>query len=512
MRKGLLALSLVLAPTLFAQTADLDITSAGFSITPTATSQRTAINIRWKNNGPDPAHFVNVTVTGVPTPYFLIWQATTPWTCYPNPQGETFRCQNGEILTVGDVGLVVQMLTPPTPGAWVVRVAISAAEQDPNLANNEVLLAADLAAAPATDLSMSPESQVHREANDSEVSIPFIVANNGDNPVNNGIAVFTLPVLDTIPPMTASGEGWACDHPPYGPQAIDCRRTSPLAPGAIAPITLTTTAPSIAGSFTIHGRVAGEGFSDPIPSNNHVTAEVTSIAPVLTWSKLLLPLVGPDLNGANGSLWRTEITAMRDYEFEIQPCGLTSTCTLMPIGVPFNAQPILAGSTPGLGQFVLVRPENETRLFFNARVYDVSRETETAGSEIPIVREHDFTSGPMSIIGIPVASEYRHTLRIYDLDAHDGGQVAIRFYADSETTPRVSLTRSLFVPQPPLQWSDGTALQPGTIQLDVGSLLSLTGVNTLRVDVEPLDADLRLWSFVSVTNNETHHVTTFSAK
>jgi hypothetical protein len=34
----------------------------------------------------------------------------------------------------------------------------------------------------------------------------------------------------------------------------------------------------------------------------------------------------------------------------------------------------------------------------------------------------------------------------------------------------------------------------------------------LRVDIEPLDPTLRLWSFVSVTNNDTHHVTTFSSR
>jgi hypothetical protein len=32
----------------------------------------------------------------------------------------------------------------------------------------------------------------------------------------------------------------------------------------------------------------------------------------------------------------------------------------------------------------------------------------------------------------------------------------------------------------------------------------------VRVDIVPFDAGLKLWSFVSVTNNETHHVTTFS--
>ena len=55
-------------------------------------------------------------------------------------------------------------------------------------------------------------------------------------------------------------------------------------------------------------------------------------------------------------------------------------------------------------------------------------------------------------------------------------------------------------------------VQPATIQLEIGQLLALGGIDTLRVDVEPLDPTVRLWSFVSVTNNDTHHVTTFSSR
>jgi hypothetical protein len=42
--------------------------------------------------------------------------------------------------------------------------------------------------------------------------------------------------------------------------------------------------------------------------------------------------------------------------------------------------------------------------------------------------------------------------------------------------------------------------------------MSLQGIDTLRVDVRPITEGTRIWSFVSVTNNETHHVTTFSAQ
>jgi hypothetical protein len=35
----------------------------------------------------------------------------------------------------------------------------------------------------------------------------------------------------------------------------------------------------------------------------------------------------------------------------------------------------------------------------------------------------------------------------------------------------------------------------------------LTGVERLRIEIEPLTPDVRFWAFVSTTNNETQHVT-----
>jgi hypothetical protein len=125
------------------------------------------------------------------------------------------------------------------------------------------------------------------------------------------------------------------------------------------------------------------------------------------------------------------------------------------------------------------------------------------------VREHEFVSHTISLLGIPVAPQYRHTLRVYDFDGRGGAQVAIRIYANDETVPRASVVRALTHPDAP---QPTRPYHPGYLQLDLGQVLSLTGIDSLRVDVEPIDAGLRLWSFVSVTNNDTHHVTTFSAQ
>lgn len=50
------------------------------------------------------------------------------------------------------------------------------------------------------------------------------------------------------------------------------------------------------------------------------------------------------------------------------------------------------------------------------------------------------------------------------------------------------------------------------LQIDPAQLANLDGADMMRVDVEPLTPGIKIWAFVSVTDNDTHHVTTFSAQ
>jgi len=145
-------------------------------------------------------------------------------------------------------------------------------------------------------------------------------------------------------------------------------------------------------------------------------------------------------------------------------------------------------------------------------VWDVSRETETAGSEVPIVREHRFSAAAQSILGIPVAPQYRHTLRVYDFDGRTGTRVAIRVYVNDESAPRASVERTLTAASTATTPTAQLPVHPAYLQLDPASLASLAGATTMRIEIQPLEEGVRLWSFVSATNNNTHHVTTFTAR
>lgn len=522
MRKTLLALFLLLAPALFAQTADVRITKMNLSTVPDATSERFTIDVGWRNEGPNPARFVNVKITGTPAPFYLQSVATTGWPCYPSLDGSSFSCQNLQLNPGAQAELVLGILAPATPGTFTLRAEISAEQGDPQPANNSMQATMELQAAPSADLSITPSGQTLVTTAGAQVALPLNVMNGSTRAVNNAVVYFIVPVADDMPVFTAEGAGWTCAALPYGEQAVLCTRPR-LNAGESAPLTVRTTAPPTDGSFTIFARVRGEGHSDPFTPNDGATLTVQvgtdeePPPPPAAWSQILIPLIGPDAPGQNNSLWRTAVTALiaSDTQIEVRPffCELAPSCSMFatPLRKPFNAYQQIAGILPGaLGQFVYVAPGDESKLYLNERVYDVSRTEETAGAEIPLPRARDFRSTTVSLVGIPVAPHYRHTLRVYDLDARNGGQVVIHVYADDETTPRASVLRALTLPAGAHATIQGRPTHPAVLQLDLSQLASLDGAETVRVDIEPFDAGLKLWSFVSVTNNDTHHVTTFS--
>jgi hypothetical protein len=518
MRKTLLVLSLLVAPALLAQTADLEIIRFNLSATLTETGQRFALDVAWRNNGPNPARFVNVKVTGTPVPFYVQSVAKTGWPCYPTPDGTSFSCQNLQLDPGAEAELVLQMLTPPVAGPFTLRANIFAEQTDPNPANNTRETTATIAAGPVVDLAVSPTAQTQLATAGAQVTMPLNIANNSSTAVDQVFLYLSVPVSFDIPVFSAQGAGWTCSGLPYGPQAVICTRPR-LNAGENAPITVTTTAPATDGSFTITGRLRGQGHSDPFGGNDlaTLTVQVGSSEepppPVDEWHAVLIPLIGPDAPGLNGSLWRTEVTALvsADASPDVRLCGLSPACGTvpLPVRVPFNVQQTLPQYfSGGLGHIIYVRPADEPNLHINSRVYDVSRSEQTAGAEIPIVREREFRSTRVSLVGIPVAPQYRHTLRVYALDAQGSEPVRVSVYAGDETTPRATNVFPLFVGEQVL--TPMRPATPGVIQLDLQQFVNLTGVETIRVDVEPVNAGLRLWSFVSVTNNDTHHVTTFT--
>jgi hypothetical protein len=234
------------------------------------------------------------------------------------------------------------------------------------------------------------------------------------------------------------------------------------------------------------------------------------------WQRYLIPITQTNVPGANGSLWRTSITMLFRGEQEPRvdpyPCGTPVTCLYprAPLNRSFDAHEHGYAGVGTTGQFLHVLREDAAKVSINARFYDESRLRETAGTELPIVRVEKFRTSTVSLVNIPVAPQYRHTLRVYDGDGRDT-TVTIRAYANEETTPRVTATRQLTRPyadEPPSL----TPLQPAYHELALAQLLPLDRIDSVRLEIEPVTQGSRIWAFVSITNNETHHVTLVTPK
>jgi hypothetical protein len=500
-----------------AQTADVAISSLIVSKTAVVTGERVLVTVRWKNNGPDAAHGVVATLSSDHRAFVLTAAGTSNWPCEPASGADGFICR-GAILNPGaQAEMVVTLLAPASaePPTFALTAAVEAGETDPAPSNNAAETPFQLTSAVTrADLTISPAQQTHRAQPGEQVSIPLSVRNEGPD---DALKVKAFLAFDpgTRIPVTTSGAGWTCSNATHSPWIAECQRDR-IAAGASAPLRVVATMPAGPGSFHFAARVASERQSNEAASNATASASVQVGQTEEQYTRVLVPLIGEDVPGANGSLWRTEITALIDADRQIMDrriCTILMSCRDFPLRKPFD--PRAAGfflSNEPTGEFVYTRTNDASKLHINTRVFDVSRSSETAGSEIPVVRDESFRSSPISLLGIPASEQYRYTLRVYERDGSWDGRVWVRVFADQEATPRVAVIRTLATKSDSYPDPLAPTAYPGYLQLDLGQLLDVSGIQTLRVDVEAADPGLRLWSFVSATNNETHHVTTFSAQ
>lgn len=493
-----LALLATLALPLAAQTADLQIVSLNISQSELTTGQRLTVSMRWRNAGPNAANDVIATIGENSGAFVVSGAGTSNWPCEPGFGGDSFVCR-GVIAPGAEAEMVVTMLGPSTERApLVLRGSVTASTADPQPANNSTQRTLQVTASNTrADLSITPSEQFHRPAAGSRVTIPLMVHNAGPLAAGNAQVAISFEPGTRIP-ITASGEGWSCQNATHSPWLVNCSRS--IAANTFAPIYVDVAdAPQQNGTYDLYARVAAEGVHDATPAQATARLLIGDAMVTNGFTRILVPLTGGEVPGANGARWITENTAFIASDTALE--GVTTA----PLRQPFDLRTRgLVGASPN-GQFLIVRESDASKVRINSRVYDAARQTLTAGSEIPVAREHEFTSGSQSILGIPVAPHYRHTLRVYDLEGRDGAQVRVSLYANDELTPRITEVRTLHVAAP-----GGTF--PAYLQLDPAQLLSLGTITTLRIDVESMDQGTRIWSFVSVTNNETHHVTTFSAQ
>jgi hypothetical protein len=231
-----------------------------------------------------------------------------------------------------------------------------------------------------------------------------------------------------------------------------------------------------------------------------------------TYDRILLPIATGQIAGAFGSLWMADIVvhngdaATRDLDADEYCVSECASRVLQPREtrhILFRGEP--AGNP---GQIIFVENPDE-RVAFESRIQDISRQAQTWGTEIPVVRESSFLSRPIDLLNVPVDRRFRLMVRIYDIDGRSDASVRVSAYSfpargdalgeiDLPLTPPIG-THPRYKPSY-VQFSDVLQLVPPGV--NPGSVLVLR--------ITPITPSLRIWAFVSVTNNETQHVTTIT--
>jgi hypothetical protein len=231
--------------------------------------------------------------------------------------------------------------------------------------------------------------------------------------------------------------------------------------------------------------------------------------------RILLPIFTPPVHGAFGSEFHTDLRVRNYGEHEVLLAGISGTLWV-PICLPVNFAYILnAGEElePGAvsmngspGRFLFVTKDQLGDLSMQLRVHDVTRGALNFGTEIPIVRESEFRSNDIVLLGIPTDSRFRNTLRIYSDTA-----VHVLVTVGEQEPVRLKLVGGIEFPFPTISIPDfytpayvafsdfpnGTAPVRVTVRADPDFLTLI-----------PLETSL--WAFVTVTNNDTQVISTIT--
>ncbi len=251
-------------------------------------------------------------------------------------------------------------------------------------------------------------------------------------------------------------------------------------------------------TYTATGGFGFFGFGGPIERQNY--------------EAVLIPVtVAPSnpVNGANGSRWLTELwlrnagTRAVEYFYGYPNC--TESCTgdsPFPYITPLTTVTVAGGLTDGSLAYLQRGGADSFSLSF--RVRDISRASDNAGTDIPIVREEDFRSTAIELLNVPIDSITRTALRIYDVDALAARDATVRVFAMTGGNA-VALRTVTLTPRDRPQ-AGFVLLSSYSVIPDLKSALPELPDGRYRVEVIP--NNFTGWAFTASTNNDTQLVTT----
>ncbi|HEV7920562.1 MAG TPA: IPT/TIG domain-containing protein [Thermoanaerobaculia bacterium] len=237
------------------------------------------------------------------------------------------------------------------------------------------------------------------------------------------------------------------------------------------------------------------------------------------YERVLLPIyLDLPVAGGQGSLWKTDLWLRNHGTQPVPlapwPCPADGVCpavfpntkTLQPNEALHNLTPFFRLPPANPGRLLYVLRNQAQNVDINLRTLDASRDALNAGTELPLVREGDLHTATLHLLNVPISSRFRQTLRIYDT-APSPSRFAVRVYelAEGKTGALLATASVEAATEETGEFRDLPSF--GQIA-DLSSLFVTNGSpDTVRVEIEPQTPGSLFWALVSVTNNDTQHVT-----
>lgn len=221
--------------------------------------------------------------------------------------------------------------------------------------------------------------------------------------------------------------------------------------------------------------------------------------------RILIPLSVADVRGANGSVFTSDmwvhnfgsVTAeFSTDEYCITLCPLPEIDPGASRPVRLNGQP---ASDPALIGYT---SPTGSRFDYNLRIRDLSRQSQTWGTEVPVIPESQFITGVVNLLNVPTDDRFRVSLRVYTFDAPPtAARVRIWQQSANFRDPIAELTMPLRIGAGDSRYKPAY----GEIHALAQTFSAIKIDNKVRVEIELPGTPF--WAFASITNNETQHIT-----
>lgn len=228
------------------------------------------------------------------------------------------------------------------------------------------------------------------------------------------------------------------------------------------------------------------------------------------FERILFPLL-EDLPGAGGSLWRVETAIANPNRWWVDNVNYVQPllCVIYPCAERMEPRAFAKfdGGEYPRGVALLTPRAEAPYLSFASRVRDLSQQSESFGTQLPVVRERDMSRDrAVTLLDVPRDPRYRVKLRLYALDdSADQTTGVLVTFEDIATKTRtfdvVSLTRTCT--------GNACAAIPYYAELNLRSEPGVRANITIE-NPGPNRLPRLLWGLASITNNATQQVTIVS--